>query len=219
MSRDRPEFAARRAKSASGPSCESPWRSDTRTEQPPGIGHRDARNRTTLHRLARTPGNGEFLPRFLPKDAPRRNRNAVFPVHSRQPKQPARARHQPSKLVMRVRFPSPAPLPSSFLVFSVTCPPPCSKKSGTLASTQRSRMPAAQEGLRGRRAAVRIHRPRSPSHGTQPRPARSPRTRPVSGRSAATLALRVPPKPRSPRRSRPDTCSAAPQHSWWTLRG
>ncbi len=60
---------------------------------------------TSVHRF---PGSGGFLPRFLPIRAAQRNRDAVSPGHGRQLGWPAGVCYQPSKLVMRVRFPSPA---------------------------------------------------------------------------------------------------------------
>ena len=95
-----------------------------------GGGHQGPQNGTMLHQSLPIPGSGDFLPKFLPKQVAQRSRNIVYAGHSREMKRPARVCYQPSKLVMRVRFPSLAPLRpslaplrSSSLVFSVTCPP------------------------------------------------------------------------------------------------
>lgn len=66
-------------------------------------------NGSTLHPPSPIPDRSEFLPRFLPKDAPRPNRDVVSPGHSRRLKQATRVCHQPSKLVMQVRFPAAVP--------------------------------------------------------------------------------------------------------------
>ena len=70
-----------------------------------------ARNRTTLHWPPQIPGSGDFLPRFLPKEAAQRSRDVIPPGYRRKLDRPARACLQPSKLVMRVRFPPPARFP------------------------------------------------------------------------------------------------------------
>jgi hypothetical protein len=62
-----------------------------------------------LHQPAQIPGSGEFLPKFLLKEITQLIHDAIFAGHSGRPEQSATVCHQPSKLVMRVRFPSPAP--------------------------------------------------------------------------------------------------------------
>ena len=93
-----------------------------RRGQPRCAGHQELQNGSTLHQLARAPGGGGFLPRFLPKQAAGRNRDALSPGHSRKLERASSVRYQPSKLVMRVRFPSPAPVHSQFSIFcSLDC--------------------------------------------------------------------------------------------------
>jgi hypothetical protein len=50
------------------------------------------------------------------QSAEKRSRNLICPGHSGQLERSARMRYQPSKLVMRVRFPSPAPVCWLFLI-------------------------------------------------------------------------------------------------------
>jgi hypothetical protein len=71
--------------------------------------HQGAENRSTLHQHSQISGSGNFLPRFLPKQAPPQSDDAVSPGHVRKLDWPTRVGHYSSKLVMRVRFPSPAP--------------------------------------------------------------------------------------------------------------
>ena len=71
-----------------------------------------AENGTTLHQNSRIPGAGDYLP----KEAARWNRNVISPGHSRKPERPARVCYQPSKLVMRVRFPSAARVHQQFSI-------------------------------------------------------------------------------------------------------
>jgi hypothetical protein len=63
---------------------------------------------TTLHQLPQIPGGSDFLPKFLPKQVTQRSRNVIYPGHSRKLAWPSTLCYQPSKLVMRIRFPSPA---------------------------------------------------------------------------------------------------------------
>ena len=70
---------------------------------------RYARCRRVIERHCAAPDSTDFRPRrFSTQKASQRNLDAVSPGHSRQLGWPARACHQP-KLVIRVRFPSPAP--------------------------------------------------------------------------------------------------------------
>jgi hypothetical protein len=77
--------------------------------KPPDVRHQGARNGTALHQLPQVPDSGDFLPNFLPKQAASRSRDVIFPGHNRELERPARMCYQPSKLAMRVRFPSPVP--------------------------------------------------------------------------------------------------------------
>jgi hypothetical protein len=88
------------------------------TGEPTGVRYEGAQNRTTLHQPAQIPGSGDFLPKFLPKQAVKRSRDDISAGHGRKLEWPAGVRYQPSKLVMRVRFPSPAP---AQLLFSILC--------------------------------------------------------------------------------------------------
>ena len=89
---------------------------------------------------------------FYPSFYPNRRHSGVrmlSPGHGRELKYRARACHQPSKLVMRVRFPSPAPRsPSSLLTFislfawlrsargpAGTCPGCVDRRTGTEVSS------------------------------------------------------------------------------------
>jgi hypothetical protein len=66
-------------------------------------------NGTVLHQASQIPGGRGFLPIFLPKEATQRSRGAISPGHSNQLEWPIRVCYQLPKLIVRVRFPSPAP--------------------------------------------------------------------------------------------------------------
>jgi hypothetical protein len=70
--------------------------------------HQGSQNGTSLHQNSQIPDSGDFLPKFLPKKAAQRSREVIYPGHGRKLAWPSRVCYQPSKLVMRVRFPSPA---------------------------------------------------------------------------------------------------------------
>jgi hypothetical protein len=82
----------------------------------------DSQNGTALHQASQIPGGGDFLPIFLPKEATRRSRGAISPGNSDQLEWPIRVGYQLPKLVMRVRFPSPASLSFSYLVIFIFGP-------------------------------------------------------------------------------------------------
>jgi hypothetical protein len=73
-----------------------------------GARHQGAQNRIMLHQPSQIPGSGDSLPKFLPKQAVKRSRDDISAGHGRKLEWPTGVCHQPSKLVMRVRFPSPA---------------------------------------------------------------------------------------------------------------
>jgi len=92
--------------------------------EPPSARHQGAQNGTALHQIPQISDSGDFLPKFLPKKAAQRNRDAVSPGHGRQLGWSVGVCYQPSKLVMRVRFPSPAPRKYHFIdKFSICCSP------------------------------------------------------------------------------------------------
>jgi hypothetical protein len=68
----------------------------------------ESQNGTMLHQASQIPGTGGFLPIFLPKEAAQRSREAIDPGHSGQLEWPIRVCYQLPKLIVRVRFPSPA---------------------------------------------------------------------------------------------------------------
>jgi len=67
------------------------------SKQPPSERRHGAENGTVLHRNSQIPGNGDFLPKFLPKQARQLSREVISPGHSRKPERPSRVCHQPSK--------------------------------------------------------------------------------------------------------------------------
>jgi hypothetical protein len=85
------------------------------------VRHQGAQNGTTLHQSPQIPDSGDFLPKFLPKEAVQRSRDVISPGQTRKFRWLTRVWHQPSKLAMRVRFPSPA-LPA-YALFSCICSP------------------------------------------------------------------------------------------------
>ena len=80
--------------------------------------HQGSQNGTTWHQPAQIPGSGDFLPKFLPKQAAKCGGDDIPAGHGRKLELPAGVCYQPSKLVMRVRFPSPAPI---HWLFSICC--------------------------------------------------------------------------------------------------
>jgi hypothetical protein len=69
----------------------------------------EPQNGTALHQASQIPVSGDFLPIFLPKEATQRNRGDISPGHSDQLEWPIQVCYQLPKLIVRVRFPSPAP--------------------------------------------------------------------------------------------------------------
>ena len=68
----------------------------------------EPQNGTALHQASQIPVSGDFLPIFLPKEATQRNRGDISTGHSDRLEWPIRVCYQLPKLVLRVRFPSPA---------------------------------------------------------------------------------------------------------------
>jgi hypothetical protein len=86
----------------------------TRRDEPLGVRHQDAGNETTLHQIPQLPGSGGFYPIFYPKRRRERVEMSYLLVTATNWSGQPGVCHQPSKLVMRVRFPSPAPVHQIF---------------------------------------------------------------------------------------------------------
>jgi hypothetical protein len=61
----------------------------------------DVKNRSGLHQRPQIPGDGDFLPKFLPKSAAKRSRNVIRPGHSCKLDWAARMRYQPKLVVQQ----------------------------------------------------------------------------------------------------------------------
>jgi hypothetical protein len=88
---------------------------ETLFQQPGRRIHRTGLACTSLHRFR---ARAIFYPNFYPKVQQSGAANVIRPGHSSKLERLARMCYQPSKLVMRVRFPSPAP---ARRLFSIRC--------------------------------------------------------------------------------------------------
>ena len=152
-----------------------------------------ARTRTALHWPAQIPGSGDFLPKFLPKEAVLRSRDVIPPGHGRKLDGSAGVCHQPSKLVLEVRAPWPVGLGAGQACYKRT--QPLAMRSGQIEEVARNTGTPSRTVPAGSARSPRRHRVnlvcdrRSSAHEITPKAGTAPQARRHPRQPARSRAL------------------------------